>query len=213
MPEDAIEVARIGEAWGIKGWFRVEPHAGDPKAVFSSSAGSSSHPRRRGGPHAPALSSSAWPTATRRRAPTMGDRGAAGPRARIFISRSSFPTPGNDEFYWVDLIGLAVVNRQGFSPGTVVGPARHRRRTACCVVHRPARICAPCRQGRLHAAEACSPPGRVERLIPSSRPTSTKSDWPTGASPSTGARTTEAPRRRRMRFDVITLFPELFGPT
>ena len=39
--------------------------------------------------------------------------------ARIFISRSSFPTAGEDEYYWVDLIGLAVVNRLGDSMGTV----------------------------------------------------------------------------------------------
>jgi len=33
--------------------------------------------------------------------------------ARVFISRASFPTADPDEFYWVDLMGLAVVNRQG----------------------------------------------------------------------------------------------------
>ncbi|MGZ5195513.1 MAG: ribosome maturation factor RimM, partial [Ramlibacter sp.] len=39
--------------------------------------------------------------------------------ARIFIPRSSFPTAGTDEFYWVDLIGLAVVNREGVDLGRV----------------------------------------------------------------------------------------------
>ncbi len=33
--------------------------------------------------------------------------------ARIFVSRSSFPTPAADEYYWIDLIGLAVSNRSG----------------------------------------------------------------------------------------------------
>ncbi len=41
--------------------------------------------------------------------------------ARIFVSRASFPTPDQDEFYWVDLIGLAVVNRAGVVLGTVAG--------------------------------------------------------------------------------------------
>jgi 16S rRNA processing protein RimM len=40
--------------------------------------------------------------------------------ARIFISRASFPTPDDNEFYWVDLIGLAVRNRDGLDLGTVV---------------------------------------------------------------------------------------------
>ncbi len=38
----------------------------------------------------------------------------------IWISRASFPTPGVDEFYWVDLIGLAVANREGVALGQVV---------------------------------------------------------------------------------------------
>ena len=40
---------------------------------------------------------------------------------RIFVSRASFPTPGEGEFYWVDLIGLRVVNRQHRVLGTVDG--------------------------------------------------------------------------------------------
>ncbi len=39
--------------------------------------------------------------------------------AHIFIARSSFPTPAEGEFYWVDLIGLAVVNREGVALGQV----------------------------------------------------------------------------------------------
>ena len=39
--------------------------------------------------------------------------------ARIFIPRSSFPTAGDDEFYWVDLLGLDVVNREGVHLGAV----------------------------------------------------------------------------------------------
>ena len=41
--------------------------------------------------------------------------------ARVFIGRASFPTPQPDEFYWVDLIGLAVFNRENEPLGEVVG--------------------------------------------------------------------------------------------
>ena len=39
--------------------------------------------------------------------------------ARIFLPRSSFPAASKDEFYWVDLIGLNVVNREGIALGCV----------------------------------------------------------------------------------------------
>ena len=39
--------------------------------------------------------------------------------ARIFVSRASFPTPDSDEYYWVDLLGLDVVNREGLPMGQV----------------------------------------------------------------------------------------------
>jgi 16S rRNA processing protein RimM len=39
--------------------------------------------------------------------------------ARVFVPRSSFPTAAPDEYYWVDLIGLQVVNREGLTMGQV----------------------------------------------------------------------------------------------
>ena len=55
--------------------------------------------------------------------PAVSDRTAAEALrgARIFIARSEFPAPADDEFYWADLIGLEVVNREGAALGAVVG--------------------------------------------------------------------------------------------
>ncbi len=36
LPPDAVEVARIGDAWGVKGWIKVLPFSADPQALFSS---------------------------------------------------------------------------------------------------------------------------------------------------------------------------------
>jgi len=56
-------------------------------------------------------------------APEIPDRDAAEAMkgVRVFVSRSTFPKTGDDEFYWVDLIGLAVVNREQVELGEVVG--------------------------------------------------------------------------------------------
>jgi 16S rRNA processing protein RimM len=41
--------------------------------------------------------------------------------ARIFVARDSFPSTVDDEFYWVDLIGLEVFNRDLVRLGQVAG--------------------------------------------------------------------------------------------
>jgi len=56
-------------------------------------------------------------------APEIADRDAAEAMkgVRVFVSRSTFPAPDPDEFYWIDLIGLTVSNRDGVVLGDVIG--------------------------------------------------------------------------------------------
>jgi 16S rRNA processing protein RimM len=126
LPADAIEVGRIADAWGIKGWFKVLPHSADPQALFSS---------RRWFLQPPEKGSRAFTgTVLLRvreakehsdsvvaRADGVEDRTAAEALkgARIYVPRSSFPTADDGEYYWVDLMGLEVVNREGVVLGTV----------------------------------------------------------------------------------------------
>ena len=139
MPADAIEVGRIADAWGIKGWFKVLPHSASPEALFSSKRWFLLPPER---PMKPARATEAakagpspWtePLVLRIKesrdhsdtlvacAQDIDDRNAAEALrgARIFVPRSSFPTAGDGEYYWVDLIGLDVVNREGVHLGQV----------------------------------------------------------------------------------------------
>ena len=130
FPPDAVEVGRIVGAWGVKGWIRVDPHAADPQALFSSKRWHLRPPEPL--PAGPARS---WPALLRviqareqgssvvAQVQGVEDRDAAQALrgARVHVSRASFPTPAADEYYWVDLIGLAVVNRQGEALGEVEG--------------------------------------------------------------------------------------------
>jgi 16S rRNA processing protein RimM len=131
LPADAIEVGRVLGAWGIKGGIRVKPYAADPQALFSSKRWfvlppEGPGPRPAATPLPPLLrvvTAKEHGDGVVATAQELPDRTAAeGMKgARIFISRASFPTPDEGEFYWVDLIGLAVHNRQDVALGTVVG--------------------------------------------------------------------------------------------
>jgi 16S rRNA processing protein RimM len=56
-------------------------------------------------------------------APEIADRDAAEAMkgVRVFVSRSTFPTTDDGEFYWIDLIGLSVFNRDDVALGDVIG--------------------------------------------------------------------------------------------
>ena len=130
-PADAVEVGLVLGAWGIKGGIRVKPFSTDPQALFSSKRWfiQPAAPVA-AGVRAPALPQVLRIVTVR----TQGDsivatlhdvddrtRAEALKGARIFIARSSFPTADADEFYWVDLIGLTVFDRQGQTLGQVSG--------------------------------------------------------------------------------------------
>lgn len=133
-PDDAIEVGRIVDAWGLKGWIKVQPFASDPQALFSSRCWFIL-PSEKAGVTSPVVIAGVLPAllnitqvkdhgdvvvALAREVP---DRTAAEAMrgARVFIGRANFPSVGPDEFYWIDLIGLDVVNREGVALGRVVG--------------------------------------------------------------------------------------------
>ncbi len=126
LPADAIEVGRIADAWGVKGWFKVLPHSSNPEALLNApewflqpaSQGAKTFtgtlvlPVRQVRPHSDTLVACSEGIADRTGAEAL--RGA-----RIFVARAHFPAPEEGEYYWVDLIGLQVVNREGVLLGQV----------------------------------------------------------------------------------------------
>ncbi len=126
LPADAVEIGRIADAWGIKGWFRVIAHSSDPQALFTAKewflqppekgaklfAGTVLLPVKQARVHGDGIVATS---------PEVPDRNAAEALrgARIFVAREHFPQAEEGEYYWVDLLGLAVTNREGVSLGVV----------------------------------------------------------------------------------------------
>lgn len=126
LPVDAVEIARVVGAWGVKGWIKILPYSAAPEALFSSkrwfllpAVRSKSafegciklaiKEAKEHSDYVVACTRDLWDRDT-----AQALRGA-----RIFVSRESFPTAAANEYYWVDLIGLDVTNRHGQSMGVV----------------------------------------------------------------------------------------------
>lgn len=125
-PADAVEVARIVDAFGVKGWIKLQPFASDPQALFSSRRWHLQPPAQRPAPlafppllHITQCKSHGDTVVAAARELTERDAARALRGARVFVARSSFPSAADDEYYWVDLIGAEVVNRDGLSLGQV----------------------------------------------------------------------------------------------
>jgi 16S rRNA processing protein RimM len=126
LPEDAIEVGRIADAWGIKGWFKVTPYNAGSAALLSSKSWfllpSEKGVRLFSGAVKVSIQEvknhSGFVVASIK---NMSDRSTAESMrgCRVFVPRSCFPATQADEYYWVDLLGLAVVNREHVALGRV----------------------------------------------------------------------------------------------
>jgi len=123
-PADAIEVGAIVDAYGLKGWVKVSAHAdagqgGD--ALLSARRWWLLKGQERRS--APSLQAKTHGDSVVASLGGVTDRDAAlaWRGGRVYISRSEFPALEADEFYWVDLIGLDVVNLAGLNLGKVAG--------------------------------------------------------------------------------------------
>lgn len=126
LPADAVEVGRIADAWGVKGWFKVFLHSANPEAVFSSKRwfllpsergvrafeGAAQLAIKEVKEHSDTVVACAVGVEDRSAAEALKG-------VRIFVSRANFPKVAENEYYWVDLIGLDVINRENQSLGTV----------------------------------------------------------------------------------------------
>lgn len=120
IPEDLLPVGYIIGAYGIQGWVRVKPYSADADALLHAKTWWLDKPDFHDVEVMQAKNHSGDTVA---RLMGVADRNAAEALkgTLVQVSRSHFPALSDDEFYWVDLIGLAVENLQGEVLGQVTG--------------------------------------------------------------------------------------------
>lgn len=119
IPDDLVLVGHVTGAYGIHGWVRIRPYSADADALLHAKTWWLDKP----GLHdVDMMQAKIHGEDVVARLMGVADRNAAEALkgATVQIRRSDFPPLADDEFYWVDLIGLAVENLQGESLGTVI---------------------------------------------------------------------------------------------
>jgi 16S rRNA processing protein RimM len=118
VPEDLVLVGYVSGAYGIQGWVRIKSYSADADALLNARTWWLDKPdfhdveMMQAKYHSGDVVAHLMGVAGR-------DAAEALKGASVQISRSHFPALADDEFYWVDLIGLEVDNLQGEHLGLV----------------------------------------------------------------------------------------------
>lgn len=116
-PHKLVALGRIAGAHGIQGWVRVFSHTEPREAILDyrpwlvGDAHTSFEPIE-GGRHGKTVIARLEGIEDRDHAERLVGQ-------EISVPRGQLPKPAEQQFYWVDLIGLRVVNRDGASLGSI----------------------------------------------------------------------------------------------
>ncbi|WP_404396848.1 ribosome maturation factor RimM [Idiomarina loihiensis] len=115
---EQIVVGRIGAVYGVKGWLKVQSFTDDPESIFEYSPWLLSQKTER------EMKVVEWRRHNNGfivRLEGISDRDEAArlTGADICITADELPALADDEFYWRDLIGMRVVNTNGYDMGVV----------------------------------------------------------------------------------------------
>lgn len=118
VPADLIQVGHVSGAYGLQGWVRIKPYSPDADALLRVKTWWLDKPSFG---DVAMLEARMQGEDVVARLMGVADRNAAEALkgATVQIRRSSFPHLEEDEFYWVDLIGLSVEDLEGRVLGTV----------------------------------------------------------------------------------------------
>jgi 16S rRNA processing protein RimM len=116
---DWVVMGRIAAPFGVKGWVKVQPYTEDPGTLMDFESWRVGRGEQQ--THYSVEAAQGHGKALVAKLAGVEDRDAAFALRgqEISVAKSALPPPQENEFYWSDLIGLKVVNRQGIALGTV----------------------------------------------------------------------------------------------
>ncbi|MDO9636490.1 MAG: ribosome maturation factor RimM, partial [Thiobacillus sp.] len=111
--DDWVVMGRIAAPFGIKGWVKVQPFTEDPGTLLDFESWRVGRDAQQ--THYTVEAAQDHGKALVAKLVGIDDRDAAFALRgqEISVAKSALPPPQENEFYWSDLIGLKVVNRQG----------------------------------------------------------------------------------------------------
>jgi 16S rRNA processing protein RimM len=118
VPDDLVLVGHVTGAYGIQGWVRIRPYSPDADAMLHARTWWLDKPVLR---DVDMMQAKIHGEDVVAQLMGVADRNAAEALkgATVQVRRSHFPVLSDDEFYWIDLIGLDVDNLQGETLGKV----------------------------------------------------------------------------------------------
>jgi 16S rRNA processing protein RimM len=116
---DWVVMGRIAAPFGVKGWVKVQPFSADPTALMDYGSWRVGHGEARTPYVVEAVQDHGNVLVAKLAGIDDRDAAYALRGQEISVARSDLPAPEKDEFYWSDLIGLRVKNREGIELGRV----------------------------------------------------------------------------------------------
>src|SRR5512135_349508 len=114
-----VVMGRIAAPFGVKGWVKVQPFSEDPGTLMDFESWRVGRGEQQAYYIVEAIQDHGKALVAKLAGIDDRDAAYALRGQEISVAKSDLPPPEENEFYWSDLIGLTVVNREGIELGKV----------------------------------------------------------------------------------------------
>ncbi|MDA8129775.1 MAG: ribosome maturation factor RimM [Betaproteobacteria bacterium] len=112
-------MGRVAAPFGVKGWIKVQPYSEDPGTLMDFESWRVGRGEQYSNYAVEAVQDHGKTLVAKLAGVDDRDAAYALRGQEISVAKSALPPPEEGEYYWSDLIGLTVVNREGVELGKV----------------------------------------------------------------------------------------------